>query len=134
MSSHLARPLLVVDENAQMRSLLSSILSHAGLGRVTPAAGVEEAKHLVRLHAPRAVITDGRVGEEDGLGLVEWLRRDPESPAADTPAIVLTGLAKREAVLRARDVGAHAILAKPVSMEALVKTRGPPDPLFSGGR
>ncbi|MGD2133183.1 MAG: response regulator, partial [Maricaulaceae bacterium] len=115
------QPVLVVDEDAHMRALIASIMKNAGVADVAPASTVEDALREVHIRPPVAVITEANVGGRNGVALIDWLRRAPESPCPKTPALVLTGLASQSIVIRARDAGAHGVVAKPVAPETLIR-------------
>jgi len=66
-----------------------------------------------------ALISRWDMPAEDGLALVERLRRDPESPAPFLPAIVVTTNVTRERVRRALDAGVHEILMLPLAPKAV---------------
>jgi CheY-like chemotaxis protein len=120
MPSPLSKPVLVVDGDRHMRTLIASIVKNSGVAEVIPAASLEDAQREIRINAPSAIITEFLLPDRDGLALIEWLRRAPDSTAPETPALVLTGLTMPDVVMRARNVGAHAIIAKPVSAQTLL--------------
>ena len=120
MAQKLVKPLLIVDESAEMRTLFASIVTSTGLADVITAPSIAAAQQAMQSTEPAALLTDFRLRGEDGLMLVEWLRRAPDSPSVETPAIVLTGRAAPDVISRARDAGAHAVVAKPVSMRTLL--------------
>jgi CheY-like chemotaxis protein len=120
MTAPLPKPVLVVDGDRHMRTLIASIVKNSGVAEVAPAASLEDAQREIRINAPSAIITEFRLPDSDGLALIEWLRRAPDSPAPETPALVLTGLTLPDVVMRARNVGAHATIAKPVSAHTLL--------------
>jgi len=77
---------LVVDDEVEIRTLLSRRLQRAGY-TVDEAGDGQEALALVDREAPDVVVTDMSMPRLDGLGLLQELRRrDP-----DLPVIVLTG-------------------------------------------
>jgi DNA-binding response OmpR family regulator len=120
MTSPLSKPVLVVDGDRHMRTLIASIVKNSGVAEVAPAASLEDAQREIRINTPSAIITEFLLPDRDGLALIEWLRRAPDSPAPEIPALVLTGLTLPDVVVRARNVGAHAIIAKPVSARTLL--------------
>jgi len=106
--------ILIVDDAADVRTLLSVCFLHAGYRVVTARHGAE-ALACVAAHAPDLLITDLGMPVLDGLALLRRLRADGH---ADLPVIVLTGqTADRTAALAA---GAHAFLVKPAPLAELV--------------
>ena len=55
----------------------------------------------------------------DGLMLLRWLRQTKASPNCFMPFMMFSSTSNREAVLAARDAGAHEFIAKPFSPEIL---------------
>ena len=104
-----------------MRVLVASILKNAGVADARLASTIEDALREIQIHPPAAVITDARVGAHSGLKLIEWLRRSSDSPCQTIPALVLTGLSHRSAIVGARDAGAHGVIAKPVAPHTLIE-------------
>jgi len=106
--------ILIVDDAADVRTLLSVCFLHAGHAVVTARHGAEALAYLAT-QAADLVVTDLGMPVLDGLALLRRLRADGH---ADLPVIVLTGqTADRTAALAA---GAHAFLVKPVPLAELV--------------
>ncbi|MBV9076905.1 MAG: response regulator, partial [Methylobacteriaceae bacterium] len=101
--------LLLVDDNAFFREMLTPVLRAAGY-RVRAAASLEEAMRAVSVEAVDILVTDLELGGRSGLELVQRLRRAPRNAQA-----LVIGLASGldEAELdRARSLGVHDIVAK----------------------
>ena len=113
--------ILVVDDSRPMHLLLRQILAAMRIKNVTFCDTVEQARHELRGNLPDLLITDWFMEPEDGLVLVEWLRKGEDSPNPYLPIILLTAYAGMDEVIKARDAGVTEILAKPVSIEALYK-------------
>ncbi|HEX9670972.1 MAG TPA: response regulator [Thermoanaerobaculia bacterium] len=102
---------LVVDDRATNRKLLSSLLGYAG-HRVVEAANGRAALTLARAERPALVISDILMPEMDGVELVRRLRADPELAA--TPVLFYTATYRHaEAEELSRDLGLRGVLAKP---------------------
>jgi CheY-like chemotaxis protein len=69
---------------------------------------------------PRVLFTDLKMPHVDGFELLRWLRKHPEH--AVVPTIVFSSSGEPADVRRAYELGAHAYLVKPCSMEDLQKT------------
>jgi len=102
---------LVVDDEVEIRTLLSRRLERAGYA-VEEAGDGEEALTLVDKNLPDVVVTDMAMPRLDGLGLLQALRRkDPE-----LPVIVLTGHGSLENVIQTmRNGSLFDYLLKPLS-------------------
>jgi two-component system response regulator PilR (NtrC family) len=105
--------ILIVDDEADIRELLSLTLQRMGLD--TDCAGNEfEATQFMQKHSYDLCLTDMRLPDGDGLQLLEHVSKH----YATTPVAVITahGSGKTVAALKA---GAFDYLAKPVSLNQL---------------
>jgi CheY-like chemotaxis protein len=110
---------LVVDDNAQVRALLTTLLEEHGAS-VIGVGSAAEALRVLPQERPDVLLTDLSMPEEDGLHLIRQVRALPPERGGRTPAALVTGLAAaqdRAAVLRA---GFQFCLAKPVNTAELV--------------
>lgn len=115
---------LVVEDNAFIRSVLVGALRTIGVGVVHAAKSGAEA---IRFFEDRkaalppgaspvdVVITDIVMPDVDGMMLLRWIRSSPKSPDKFLPVLMLSGAADRHYVEQARDLGATDFLAKPFS-------------------
>ncbi|MCE2949574.1 MAG: sigma-54-dependent transcriptional regulator [bacterium] len=111
---------LIVDDEADIRELLSITLTRMGL--VTDAADSEfEARRLLQKQQYDVCLTDMRLPDGDGLALLEHTSRFwPRMPVA-----VITAYGSAENAVAALKAGAFDYLAKPVQvnqLRALVKS------------
>ena len=105
----LAQPVLVVEDDAGLRTYLASILERQGYRVIATASGEEALRELGGERALLAVLDIGLPGM-DGFAVAEQL-------APDVPVIVVTGdplKAKMRAFGRSTPL---TILAKPVTPE-----------------
>jgi len=113
---------LVVDDDADTSALICDLLDALGFGKCLAAANGEVAKTI--LGDPRTipvdlVITDFAMEPGDGAELLQWIRRDPDSPDRFVPVVLMTGLTDMDALVRMRDLGVSEVLAKPISLDSL---------------
>jgi signal transduction histidine kinase/ActR/RegA family two-component response regulator len=111
--------ILVVDDEADARSLLTTILEQCG-AMVTAAAAVSEALTQMETWQPDVLISDIGMPEEDGYVLIRQVRSLSQAQGGQTPAIALTAYARTEDRIRALNDGFQAHLAKPVEPAELV--------------
>ena len=105
---------LIVDDEADIRELLSLTLQRMGLD--TDCAGNEfEATQLMQKHSYDLCLTDMRLPDGDGLQLLEHVSRH----YAATPVAVITAHGSAENAVAALKAGAFDYLAKPVSLNQL---------------
>jgi signal transduction histidine kinase len=113
---------LVVDDNADMRAYLTSILSidHAVESVETGAPALE----AIRRRPPDLVLSDSMMPGLDGRELLRELRADPATCAI--PVILLSARAGETAIIEGLAAGADDYLEKPFSareLRARVQTR-----------
>jgi two-component system, NtrC family, response regulator GlrR len=106
--------ILVVDDDDDILSLLSTWLGNEGFDVLTVSSG-EEA--LAQLHTvrPNLVITDLFMGGMSGMELLSTIHRD--NPLL--PVIMLSGQAKIPDAVKATHLGSSAFLTKPINKEEL---------------
>jgi two-component system phosphate regulon response regulator OmpR len=107
--------ILVVDDDARLRALLSRYLGENGF-RVTTADGAAEARSTMRFVAPDLVVLDVMMPGESGLTLAEELRRG----ANDVPILMLTARGAPEDRIAGFEAGADDYLPKPFEPLELV--------------
>jgi two-component system response regulator PilR (NtrC family) len=105
---------LVVDDEADIRELLSLTLSKMGVD-VDCAAGEFEAVQTMQKHAYDLCLTDMRLLDGDGIHLLGHITQ--HYPA--TPVAVITAHGSAENAVAALKAGAFDYLSKPVSLNQL---------------
>lgn len=109
-----AAAILVVDDDKLARHTLRHMLEHAGF-TVILAAGGRQALRAFQERPIAAVVTDIMMPSMDGLRLIrELLMLQP-----DAGIVAISGAEKRLEV--ARQVGAKAVLRKPIELAELVQ-------------
>lgn len=107
---------LVVDDNADLRTYLTELLSpHYEVAAV--GDGVD-ALAAIRNLPPDIVVSDVMMPRLDGAGLVQALRADPAT--VSLPVILLSARAGEEAAVQGIDSGADDYLVKPFSARELL--------------
>jgi len=112
-SSHLV---LVVEDDADFREALVSALERAGYEVIAAVNGAAALQLLQWQIVPSVVILDLMMPVMDGRTFREHQLADPA--LASIPVIVLSAEAK--AAELATSPGVHAVLRKPVDLEALL--------------
>lgn len=105
---------LVAEHNSYMRQTMRSILRTFNVGTIEEARSPDHAWDSYCLHKPDVVFADWAPGF-DGMGLLQRIRRDDDSPNPFVPVIVMTSMSDKEHVLTARDLGMTEFIAKPFS-------------------
>jgi len=108
--------ILVVEDNLPNRELLCDWLEAEGF-EVLAAENLEEAFAAFKNEPPNAVLLDVQLGEEDGLSLATWVRRDPK--LHNIPVIAVTAHAMVTDQERVLQAGCHACVSKPIDFKLL---------------
>jgi CheY-like chemotaxis protein len=119
--------ILVVDDNAEVRELLATLLRLEGYDVTLAADGKEGLARYAALR-PALVIADIFMPEMDGVGMIREIRRDfPEarilaiSAGWNLPNLQVSAeLAEHDVLALAKTAGADLVLAKPLDPEVLV--------------
>lgn len=107
---------LVVDDDARLRDLLSTVLAPLGCEIVQAGSG-EEALTVLLQHQVAVIVLDINMPGMGGFETAQLIRDADE--LASTPIIFLTGQADASDLHRGYDLGAVDFLVKPVSRQVL---------------
>ena len=107
--------ILIVDDEADMRELLTAYLENEGYETASAADGVE-AISLFESSAFDLVLLDVMLPKIDGFGVCELIRR-----RSDVPIIFLSALDGEEELIRGYDLMADDFVTKPFSMPILLR-------------
>lgn len=113
----MAQRILIIDDDALLSQSLAITLRDKGYEAATADSG-ETAMALARRERPHLIVLDVMMPGLDGLAVLSLLKND--AVLAATPVIMLTSQRASEHVLRARDLGAAAYVAKPIDSEYLL--------------
>ena len=108
--------ILVVDDDARLRGLLSRYLAEHGF-RVTVAESAAEAREKLRFLKPDLMVLDVMMPGESGLQLAESLHRDK---ATDLPVLLLSARGGPDDRVAGFEAGADDYLPKPFDPRELV--------------
>lgn len=112
--SKLQDPVLVVDDEADIRDLMEMTLMKMGL-RVQTAVGVEDAKDKLDNNDYSLVLTDMRMPDGSGLEVVQYI----DELMLDTPVAVITAFGNADQAVEALNAGAFDYLQKPITLSQL---------------
>jgi PAS domain S-box-containing protein len=105
--------ILVVDDEADARELLSMILEQVGAETAT-AGSVDEALAVLQRFKPNVLVSDIGMPEHDGYCLIRKVRAGEADGVSGIPAVALTAFARDEDRSRALESGFQAHLPKPI--------------------
>lgn len=111
---------LVIDDEADTRDLLSSVLGDAG-ATVRVASSAALAFEQIAADRPHVVLSDIGMPGEDGYAFIARLRAmETRQDLPQLPAAALTAFARPEDVRRALESGFQLHLAKPLTLDAVI--------------
>ncbi len=126
---------LVVDDDARLRALLSRYLAEQGF-RVTTAGHAADAREQMRSMQPDALVLDVMMPGENGLSLTHSLREG----RAGLPILLLTARGTPEDRIAGFEAGADDYLGKPfepyelvLRLRAMLRRVAPPSPAEPAG-
>lgn len=115
-----AERLLVVDDEATIRELLSATLRFAGF-HVTSVATGAEAVTAATGEPPDLVLLDVMLPDMDGFEVVRRLRRQrPEGRGGPVPVLFLTARDRQADKVTGLSLGADDYVTKPFDLEELI--------------
>src|SRR5919204_5245390 len=110
--------ILVVDDEADIRSLLKEILSEEGY-EVDVAANAAQARASRARQSPDLVLLDIWMPDVDGISLLrEW----STSATDGCPVVMMSGHGTVETAVEATRLGAFDFVEKPLSLAKLLRT------------
>jgi two-component system nitrogen regulation response regulator NtrX len=110
--------ILVVDDEADIRSLIKEILADEGYG-VQTAADAAEARERFQSGNPDLVLLDIWMPDTDGISLLdEWSK----SGQLNCPVVIMSGHGTVETAVEATRLGAADFIEKPLSLTKLLRT------------
>ena len=110
--------ILIVDDEANIRELLTQEFTEAGYAVVTAANG-RDAVAEVRRQRPDLIVLDVMMPEMNGFDVAAVLRNDPQT--LDIPIIILSIVQDRERGFR---LGVDRYLTKPIDTDVLFREVG----------
>jgi two-component system chemotaxis response regulator CheY len=113
--------ILVVDDNAHMRKLVTTILQAFGVLQIYEAESGERAWTILRESNPDICVVDWMMDGMSGLEFTSMIRSHAQSPNPFVPVIMLTGHTHIDQVRQARDAGVNEFIAKPVSVKTMMQ-------------
>ena len=113
----MTKEILVVDDNSDIRLLISGILKDKGF-EVREAANFDQALTEINKKIPDVAVIDVKLdkGDNDGIELLSNLKKKNE----DVPVIMISGHANVQMAVDSLKMGAFEFIQKPFSSERLL--------------
>ena len=113
----MGKTILIVDDSASMRQLVTFALTGAGYEVVSAVHG-KDALEKLKTAKVEMVVTDLNMPEMDGIELIKNVRSNAASKF--TPILMLTTESQESKKLEGKQAGASGWLVKPFKPEELV--------------
>jgi PAS domain S-box-containing protein len=110
---------LVVDDEADARSVLTAIIERCG-AKVMAVASTGKALEALNSFKPDVLMSDIGIPGEDGYALIRKVRALTPEQGGKIPAVALTAYAREEDRMRALLAGYQSHVAKPVNPVELI--------------
>ena len=111
--------LLIVDDDAALRTAFARMLEHSGYNVVT-ATGSPEVIDLIENHRPGAILLDNHMPGTTGIDLIRLIRRTWSID--DLPIVLISGSSMQGEVDEAMQAGANDFRRKPIEFADLIST------------
>ncbi len=106
---------LLLEDTPLGMSILVQILTGFGAKVLHRCETVEEAEQTVQKVECDLMVVDALGASGAGYEFVRWLRRSGIAPNCYAPVLLTSGHTPNNVVSKARDCGAHFIIAKPLT-------------------
>ena len=113
----MTKEILVIDDNSDIRQIISGILKDQGF-TVREAANYDQAVLEIKKKLPDVAIIDVKLdkGDNDGIELLSHIK----SKDKDVPVIIISGHANIEMAVKSLHEGAFEFIEKPFDQERLL--------------
>jgi CheY-like chemotaxis protein len=111
----MSKKILVIDDEADVRTFLTTVLKKGGYETITATNGAEGLE-MVRQESPDAVILDLQMPDQSGTDFYRKLSKD--KAASQIPIIVVSGLAGRHLAVKKP----FAVFDKPIDPDEFLET------------
>ncbi|WP_413204407.1 response regulator [Rhodospirillum sp. A1_3_36] len=111
---------LLVDDNPNMRLLMTTLLSAVGILDIREAASAKDGLDLLRTWVPSIALIDYVMPEMTGMDMTRAIRRDTDTTLASMPIIIVTGHGETENIHKAAEAGANDFIVKPFTARILI--------------
>ncbi len=108
---------LVVDDFATMRRIITNILKQLGFESILEAEDGTKALQVLETEQVDFVITDWNMPQMSGLDLLKAIRASEDKK--DLPVLMVTAEAMQENILKAAQAGVNNYIIKPFDAKTL---------------
>lgn len=115
----MGKTLLIVDDSASMRQLVTFALKGAGYDVIAAVNGKDALSKVAGARIDM-VVTDLNMPEMDGITLIKQLRSSPATKF--TPVVMLTTESQESRKVEGKQAGASGWIVKPFTPDQLIET------------
>ena len=112
--------IMVVDDNGNMRQLITTILTAVGITRIVEVASGADALSRLAVDKPDVLLVDYVMDGMTGVELTARIRAEIDGPGERLPIVMLTGYSELWRLTEAKAAGADEFLVKPFTTKALL--------------
>ena len=112
---------LIVDDNAHMRTILRTILRAFGIRRIIDVGNAFLALEELKSSNIDLILLDYVMDEIDGIEFANLIRRSKDSGNVTVPIIMISGYTELSKIQRSREAGIDEFLSKPISADKLYR-------------
>jgi two-component system, NtrC family, response regulator PilR len=108
------KPVLIIDDEADIRELLDITISRMGIDTLT-AGSVNQALEMLNVKDCALVLTDMKLPDGNGLDIIAHIQKQQPQ----TPVAMITAYGSMETAVQALKAGAFDFISKPVDIHQL---------------
>ena len=112
---------LLIDDNYQSLNIMHQVVVGFGARGVLKCQSAAAGREIINNTPLDVILTDAQMPDEDGYSLIKWVRRKAPEPNRFVPIVLVTGHTPQSKVHKARDCGAHFVVAKPLPPYVLLE-------------
>ncbi|MCH9044790.1 MAG: response regulator [SAR324 cluster bacterium] len=117
MPADTSMSVLVVDDFATMRRIISNVLKQLGFENILEAEDGTKALQMMETEKIDFVITDWNMPQMSGLDLLKAIRASEDKK--DIPVLMVTAEAMQENIMKAAKAGVNNYIIKPFDAKTL---------------
>lgn len=117
MPADTSMSVLVVDDFATMRRIISNVLKQLGFENILEAEDGTKALQIMETEKIDFVITDWNMPQMSGLDLLKAIRASEDKK--DIPVLMVTAEAMQENIMKAAKAGVNNYIIKPFDAKTL---------------
>jgi CheY-like chemotaxis protein len=111
---------LLVDDNPNMRLLMTTLLDAVGVTDTREGADADAGLAILKDWVPSIALIDHVMPGMTGIEMTHVIRQDPDPILARLPVIIVTGHGETENIQKAAEAGANDFIVKPFTARILV--------------